>query len=794
MQRPIVNVAIAWLIGAYMALMSPPLWQLILLLIIMMTFIIGYPHKCRLTRPMSLVLLFVFSASFAYNTYYDARNVSYLEGEFSVKQDVLQGTIVTPVDVDGDQVSFVLKTEQRERVQVFIRLEEQAEQHVAGQWRRGDELTIAGELEKPEAARNYDTFEYSTYLYYQRIHWLMRVTGLDMVEVSSAHGWQLVHLFKWTDTIRQALGSNIQAAFSDDYSGFMKSLLIGLRDDLQPEQFRQFSLIGLTHIMAISGLHVGVFIAACMALMRALGVTREKNMIIVMLLIPCYIILTGGAPSVVRAGLMALIGLYALRRQRLKDGLTIISFVALCMLVVNPYYLFQISFQLSFIVTLGLILFVPILNRRLPIRHSILKNTIAVTLAAQLCSFPLTIYYFNQFSLLSSFANFLLVPLISLVVLPAGLMVMLLSLLSGKLASFVAKLVDAVNTVIFYTVEGLNEFSIFQQVWATPPSWWMMLYYVLLIIIVRMRKSALFYVSCSLMCLLLLYGYYPDQLHRNGYVQFIDVGQGDAILVHTPEHKVILIDGGGTFRYEREGEEWRTRNDPYEVGKKLLVPLLKKRGVKQIDYLIVTHADIDHFGGLQAVIDSLPVGTLIINGTLKDNASYDTFLHTALKLNIPIYIASEGQRLHVDAHTSLSFLYPVATQYISTVSHQNTSSIVSLLDMYGFRFLFTGDIELMAEREMLVRLADAEPVDLIKVAHHGSKTSTSEKWLALWQPKLAVISVGRYNTYGHPHPTVIERLAQHRILTYRTDIHGEIQIEISASQMNLRTKLSEPIH
>lgn len=794
MQRPIMNIAIAWLIGAYFALMSPPLWQLVLLLI-MIIITICQPHVLHMTRELSIVLLFVLCASYAYNTYYDARNVSSIsEGAWMSEQATLQGVIVTTVDVDGDQVSFVLKTDEGDRVQVFVRLEEQHEQAVAMQWQRGDRVVIGGALERPDAARNFDTFEYSTYLYYQRIHWLMRATSVADIEVSAPQRWQLVQLFKYTDHIRQLLGNKIEAAFKADYSGFMKSLLIGLRDDLQPEQFRQFSLIGLTHIMAISGLHVGVFIAACMSLLRALGVTREKNMTIMMCLIPFYIVLTGGAPSVVRAGFMALIGLYALRRKRLKDGLSIISFVGLSMLIIHPYYLFQISFQLSFIVTLGLMICVPLINRRLPIRHTVLKNTISVTLAAQLCSFPFTIYYFNHFSLLSWLANFLLVPMISVIVLPSGMIVMLLSLFSEKLASLAATVVDGLNVTIFNLVALLNRWDIFQLVWASPPSWWMMLYYALLWLIVRKRKSPLFYVSGGLLCLILLYGYFPNYWDRNGYVQFIDVGQGDAILIRTPERKIIMIDGGGTFRFQREDEAWKNRRDPYEVGKNLLIPLLKKRAVQHIDYLIVTHGDFDHFGGLMAVLENFRVGMLIINGTVKNNEAYDAFLSLALQQEIPIFIGSEGKQYQIDAHTRLTFLYPLPTHRIATVTHQNAVSLVSLLEMYESRFLFMGDAELMAERELLMRLEGGEavePIDVMKVAHHGSKTSTSEQWLSHWQPKLAVISVGRFNTYGHPHPTVLQRLVQHHILTYRTDLHGEVQLEVSAEQLSIRTKLAE---
>lgn len=798
MRRPVVGIALAWLGGALYAMTEGQLW-LITISLLWLLLIWTHPQVLRLSRHYGLLILSIALLSAAYNVWYDQRNVTHLAATLDETVITLYGTIVSPLKVDGDQASFVLRTAESERMQVFIRLHSQAEQKTAEQWQRGDRLHLLGTLQKPRPARNFDTFEYARYLYYQKIHWILQVDGLQnaVMERTTLPVW--MSMMRWIDQIRQKLGRTIDQLFSPSSSGFMQSVLIGFRDDLLPEQFQHFALIGLTHIMAISGLHVGIFVTCCIWAGNMLRLTRETNALVVMGLIPCYMLLTGAAPSAVRAGCMAMVAMYAWRRGWLKDGLSVISIVGTLMLIVKPYYLHDISFQLSFIVTIGLIVFVPKLYHMIPLRSPYIKGLLAVTTAAAICSFPLSIYYFNQFSLLSWLANLLLVPVISTIVIPLGMLTLLLALMSKALAYWPAQVIEYINSHLFTVIEWLSEVQSAQTIWASPSLWWILAYYSLitmLIILLARRYHLLTFrvlgVSITL-GLLLLGGYHPQLLSRDGLVQFIDVGQGDATLIRTPQGKIILIDGGGTQVYEKPGDEWKRRVDPYEVGKDLLVPLLKKRGIHQIDYLIVTHADLDHYGGLQAVINHIPVRAFVFNGTLKDNDQYEQLLQSILSQSIPVYQAHADKEIAIDAHTQLSFLHPQHSPLFQHVPKQNDLSLVTLLQLYDYRILLTGDIELRAEREMIWRAVEPMPaIDVMQVAHHGSRTSTSDEWLAHWQPQIAIIPVGRNNWYGHPHPHVLKRLAEHHIAVYRTDWHGEIQFRVSDTGWLIRTKLDPP--
>lgn len=339
-------------------------------------------------------------------------------------------------------------------------------------------------------------------------------------------------------------------------------------------------------------------------------------------------------------------------------------------------------------------------------------------------------------------------------------------------------------------------------------------------------------------CLLVLLGfaYQPDVFNRQGEVDFLNVGQGDSILIRTPTHRVLLVDGGGTLSFVKKGEEWRLRKDPYEVGRKLLVPLLKRRGIHAIDYLIVSHEDADHIGGLQAVLEEIPVKRLLFNGTLKESSNAKKLFRLALDRHIPLYPVHGGMKLQVDDFTELTFLYPAAeaaqaptdSNVLHVENQQNAYCVVFWMRMYRSTFLFTGDMDQAAEAEIvqgnpLAEIRKMEPgsggwgrddgsvnaargwggnptdttgdgtdarprIDVLKVAHHGSKTSTSEAWLDYWKPLTAVISVGKNNVYGHPNPQVLERLQSEASAVYRTDLDGEVQFRVDPDGLRVRKK------
>jgi competence protein ComEC len=775
------------------------------------------------------------------------------------------GTIVSAVTIDGDRAAFtaalqsieyprvseestVSSTERidtaGERVAVQVKLTKQEEQAVAGAWTRGQKITLQGSIEQPAAARNFGGFDYNKYLRTQRIHLIFKAAGASSIEVKSGSLSGSVLLGE-VDKLRQRIGNQVEQLFPGWQAGYMKGLLIGLADDMEPDKYIQFTQLGLTHILAISGSHVAINVGLLFGLLRLCRVTRETSILIVLCFVPIYVLLTGFSPSVIRAGIMTILGLYLLRQRRMKDGLNVLSAAALLMLLWEPNYLLNVSFQLSFAVTAGLIIFVPLILPLLSWLPSKIRSTVAITVAAEIVSFPLTIYYFNQLSLLSLVANLLIVPVIGLIALPLGMAALLTSLVWLRLGTWIAYPVILVNKVTFQATEWLTSRSGFMTYWQSPGLIWIAGYYLVIYGLLLLSKRSLtqlsiqsvtddtvplpdrpvrppsksYYsfggnnfkhyammisMSISLIAML-IYGYRPLNSRGVGHVQYIDVGQGDCTLITTPSGVNILVDGGGTVSFRKPGDSWRDRREPFEVGAKTVVPLLKKRGIHRLDIVIATHGDQDHIGGLQAVIEQFPIGALLFNGSFSESKTLDKLMQTAVNKKTPIYAVSRGMILKLDSSTRLEFIAPLIHDFegdssdstIPYIKEQNPESVVFRLDMDGASFLFTGDTDEATERKMLALEHQESPeggaydmrlIDILKVSHHGSKTSTSALWVRRYQPTASVISAGINNTYGHPNAGVVERLAQSGSSIFRTDLQGEIQVVVRKGSIQARYK------
>lgn len=788
--------------------------------------------KCRIEhfvgKSVVLVALTVvsFTVSWGYAAYKSSLNHSALPASVHEESVMVEGIIVSRVEIDGDRVQFVLKSDHlkreestaliQERFMVYIKLKEQQEQFIAATWSRGDRIILEGELAMPLTAGNFGAFDYREYLRLQHIHWQIFVDGLEAVSMNQeSRGYGVQSWLGWRDQLQQRLSHQLDRLFTEsETAGFMKGLLLGYKEDLDPEQFEQFSRLGLTHILAISGLHVGVISGMLLLMLQRVGLTRERAIWIVMLVVPLYVLLTGASPSAVRAGIMTLLSLIALRRNMLKQSIHFVALAAWLMLVFDPYLIYNVSFQLSFIVTLGLIWVTPRLYRKL-LGPKAIRSLLSVTFTAQWVSFPITIYYFNQFSMLSWAANFVIVPVISLGIFPLSLTTFILSFIVPDISHMLAIVLTKSMNVLFQFVEWMAQWNFLHTIWMTPPLLWVVIYYTMLSWAVYEMKlhdclkpwqgmKKLKHLNrvrmgmCAMgFMLLICYHYLSPILTEAGQVSFLDVGQGDSSLIVTPEHTVVLVDGGGTVSFGDPKEKWRQRKDPYEVGKDTLVPLMKQRGISHIDYVIASHGDADHIQGLIAVLDRFSVGALFINGVLEKDSMVEELIETAFKRSVPIYIPSAGETLQLDRHTSLHFLYPQieenSARKIVWNSDQNERSIVMLLEMYDSTVLYTGDMGISEEKELVNQLKEQgtvqhRPVDILKVAHHGSKYSTSEEWIEYWQPLVSIISVGSNNVYGHPAQETLLRLKEVHSKVFRTDLHGEIQFQITTSGIRMRMK------
>ncbi|OBA06594.1 competence protein ComEC [Paenibacillus polymyxa] len=821
--------------------------------------------------------------------WHDTHNVSSVPDALHVSSSVIEdmplqaaGFIASEVEIDGDRAQFVMritsiyhfgshstKVENQgsisEQVIVHIKLAAKQEQQLAAAWQRGDAILLRGCLKAPAKAGNFGSFDYSEYLHTQEIHWLFKGAGATSLQRQEAPLWNRYTLFRWNDQLREQLGQKMESAFTSlHHAGYMKGLVLGVTNELDPATYNEFTQLGLTHILAISGMHVAVYAATLLYLLKLLRVSRETSLTIVMVLIPAYVLLTGASPSVVRAGIMAMIGLFAARRGLFKDGLNILSISALLMLLWNPYYLLSVSFQLSFLVTGGLLIYMPLMKPFFTKWPLLIGGEVAITIMAQLVSFPMTVFYFNQFSLLSFAANFVLVPLITYIVLPLGTVAMGMAFLWGAGARILAWPAEKLNDLTFWLVNWLNADDAYVSIWPSSSILWVMAYYAALYSVLYWLKTWLTsrrqtddisivssnpttspvhtglaasaewaavlqtahepegagkfahqqwngyrYMALALSGIvwlgILCIGYQSPGERGTGVVQYLDVGQGDSILITTPGGKHILVDGGGTMDFATGKNAWRKRTDPYEVGADTIVPLLKQRGVHRLDAVILTHGDHDHAGGLQAVLDQIPVSTLFFNGTLTEKAPFRKLLNTALDKRIKLYGAHHSMEWELDPETKIRFLYPFKLEenesaQLPVIKEQNHYSVAMILEMEGASFLFTGDMDDAAETLLLSELthsssgakaqetpgAARKAIDVMKVAHHGSKYSTSEEWLSYWQPRVAVISVGASNTYGHPNKAVLERLAEVDSAIYRTDTMGEVQIRVQQGKLSVR--------
>jgi competence protein ComEC len=889
--RPILTLTVCWIAGSagaclYSGRMLLLLWTGVTLILPLIALLMKIPVR------YVVWLWFALSGGGFHWFWHDTHNVSSIPDALHVSASMVEdipvqaaGFIASEVQVDGDRAQFEMrvtaihqmgrnseKNKQlasvSEQVIVHIKLAAKQEQQIAAVWQRGDAIQIRGSLKAPAKAGNFGGFDYSEYLHTQEIHWLFKGNGATSLQKQQTSPWNRYILLRWNDQLREQLGQRMETAFTSlNHAGYMNGLVLGVTDELDPATYNEFTQLGLTHILAISGMHVAVYAATLLYLLKLMRVSRETSLTIVMVLIPAYVLLTGASPSVVRAGIMAMIGLFAARRGMLKDGLNILSISALLMLLWNPYYLLSVSFQLSFLVTGGLLIYMPLMKpffAKLPL---LIGGEIAITITAQLVSFPMTVFYFNQFSLLSFIANFVLVPLITYFVLPLGTVAMGIAFLWGDGARILAWPAEQLNELTFLLVKWLNVDDVYVSIWPSSSILWVMAYYAALYSVLYWLKTWLtsrrqadekmtaisstpisspiytglaasaewaailqtahepegagkyahrqwnlyrylaLILSGTAWLGILCIGYQARAEGNTGTVQYLDVGQGDSILITTPGGKYILVDGGGTMDFATGKNAWRKRKDPYEVGADTIVPLLKQRGVHRLDAVILTHGDHDHAGGLQAVLDQIPVTTLFFNGTVTDKAPFRKLLSTALNKQIKLYGAYYGMRWKPDQDTQIRFLYPFPLQenvsgQLPVMKEQNQHSIVMILEMEGASFLFTGDMDDAAEALLLSELTHSssrmkdqegvgtagQAVDVMKIAHHGSKYSTSEEWLSYWRPEVSVISVGAGNTYGHPNKAVLERLAAAGSDIYRTDAMGEIQIRAQQGKLSVRYK------
>jgi len=633
----------------------------------------------------------------------------------------------------------------------------------------------------------------------------------------------------WIQNRRHLLGNAIDRSLSPETAALHKAIILGLTDGINPGMRDAFSATGLAHILSISGTHFGLLAFMIFKLIKmtvkflpeklfrrmTMNITPTQVAVLVTLpVLVFYAFISGMSTPAVRSLIMIFIYMLAIFLGRKDQWLNSLAIAAFIILLYKPSALFDISFQLSFmaVLTIGYVAEKRAKNNSQqsvvssqntknehPVKKLFDKTKAAIfmTLAAVLGTAPVVALVFKQFPLISPITNLIVTPLICFVVLPLGFFASFSALIFNMSLIPFGGLIDMVTHFSLKLIALFSQIP-YANIHVPNPSFAMIgLYYVSLAFFLRASghrveteekekkgnpslsnlakggiKGGLRLLPFILIiCIYLITPFFQSNKLS---ITFLDVGQGDSAFVSLPDRKVMLVDGG--------------MYDP-DMGRAVIAPYLWSKGIRSIDYLVLTHPHPDHYGGLIYMIDNFNIGEVWLNG--RKTAESEDFFVKIREKDINYRVLRRGDVLEADNY-KVQVFHPYdeffADSERGAFSNENSGSMVLKYESDDVSVLFTGDIETEAE-ESLVPLGKWLRSDIMKVPHHGGRTSSSSGFLKAVGPQVAVISLGKNNSYGHPHTETIERYRTAGIKIYRTDIDGAITISLNDYPISVRAGL-----
>jgi competence protein ComEC len=583
--------------------------------------------------------------------------------------------------------------------------------------------------------------------------------------------------------IRKYISESIDDLHNKNTASLLKGILLADRKDIDSEIRTDFINSGTAHILAVSGLHVGFIILIFIVLTGRLNLYLRSILTLSGIII--FIFITGSPPSVVRASLMAVFVIVGFLTNRSTNIFNSLALSALIILLLDPSQLFNPGFQLSYAAVIGIAIFyLPVRPKIIEsnIKGDFLKNTLhfsAVTVAAQIGTLPLVLYYFSKLSLVSFAANLIVVPLIGMIISTAFITLLITPI--NYIAEVFAAANEMMSSLLFYSVNvtGNTAYSfLWVHDFSTADciiSYSLIIIFIFSARIMNTRTAKIVLAVLLLSSAVLLTELDNKQLMKDGCLNcyMIDVGQGDAILLRFPSGKTALIDAGETTAY-------------FDTGEKIIEPLLNYLGIKKIDYAFVSHLDADHYSGFVHLIKKGYINYLY-------KPSPDT---TSKEKKFEKFLAEEGVDFSYYSGDELKIdktrIYVLDNEGIRAPRSNNNDFSGVLLLVYGeTSFLFTGDAGFKAEEVYINKYGDMLKSNVLKVSHHGSATATSDKFLNFTKPEISLISTGEKNKFGHPSKKTLDRLSMIETEIYRTDEEGGILLRsdgYTVSKINWKQK------
>jgi competence protein ComEC len=732
------------------------------------------------------------------------------------RRTTMSGRVVMPVQYGVERQTIIVKADNLSARSSGIRVV----------WRnpgltlhQGDRIMFQGTVRRPRGFLNPAGFDYAAYLEHQGIDFVATVSGphgVTVIEKPLTGRWRLWgRIDQWRDIVRQAAVHTL----SQPGLGIYLGMIIGERGYLEQEIQEWFMITGTVHLLSISGSHLGLVAIVFFGVMKriilwlpssfllALSRRITPSQIAILFTWPAvalYALLAGAELATIRSLVMITLGMAAVwlgHERHLGHAMA----VALLIIVLHdPRAIFDISFQLSFLSVLAIISILSHTravhesnaDRHRRLHHRItthVLNALLMSGAVTLATLPLVAFYFNQLPWMGVITNLVAVPFTGIVLVPLGLLVALWTILTGGDSLIMG---EGLERLFYWMVVGLRWCAgIPGGEWyvAAPSIPMMILFYVgVLLSGIHGMPRRFQITSAGTMSVLLAWWLVAPGLHGDGdrwRVTFLDVGQGDSAVIELPDGRTVLIDGG-------------TRHKRFDMGRRVVAPFLWNRGIHRIDLVIGTHQQLDHVGGLIWILRHMSVGQFWGEG-IPRSEQFARDLQSALRFRgIEEHVATIGQDLLHSGPCQLTILNPLEQfpgldeVQLSSGTSLNNHSIVSRLQCGAHSILFAADIEAGG----LSRLTrdGRRPVTVLKVPHHGARSSLDREWLRQLRPQYAIISVGVGNPYGHPGQSVLQAYKDQETTVYRTDLDGAVWVtgRLSTSEFTverMRDLVMEPV-
>lgn len=593
----------------------------------------------------------------------------------------------------------------------------------------GSSVIVKGKLVSPKNNTVPYLFNYKKYLYNKRVYYTLKIDSIKILNENSNP------FIKLKNRVIKHVNS-----YKD--STYLYAFILGKTELISDKVLTSYRENGISHLFALSGLHVSIFSSILLFILKKLRFKEILNYVIIFIFLLLFSFITGFSPSILRATLLFfLLGINKVFYLNIRT-LDILYLVFIILVIINPFIIYNLSFILSFTAAFFLIFSSDLLKGK-----NYFVSLFKVSLLSYFASLPLSIYYFGYTNLLGVILNLVFVPLVSFVVFPLTLLTFIISKfysilnITTNLLESLSLLFNKFKIIIYFP--RINLIFVF-------------IYLSILMLYIKFKKKICLY----LIIVLLIFFKIRPYMDNNTYIYYIDVGQGDSILVVTPHlNKTILIDTGGIVSFNK--------NYKSNIVKNKTIPFFRRIGINKVDYLFLTHGDYDHAGEANELLSNFCVKKVFIN---KGNIN-----NIEKKINNKEVLTLKNFVIDNIKVNSLNN---------NVFNNENDDSTVLLFNIYDYKFLFMGDASIKTE-EYLLNNYILPNVDILKVGHHGSYTSTSTDFINVIKPKYSVISVGENNMYKHPNKSVLDILDNTKL--FRTDVDGTIEVKISKRRYKIKT-------